>query len=116
MNNKRVARLGRVAFIKTKKLDKLIATLQNTTIGTINDDINNIELNINNLYNANDIINTKINSIASLFGITFNTDGTVNLEAYTQHTHDYTDTTITDTEDGTGTEQSTDKQTSGITE
>ncbi len=101
MNDKRVARLGRVAFIKAKKLDKLIDILQNTTIGTINDDIN--------------IIDTKINSIASLFGITFNTDGTIDTEAYTQHTHNYTDTTITDTEDGSGTEQAMDKETAAIT-
>lgn len=70
--------------------------------------------NSNNLYNANDIINAKINSIASLFGITFNIDGTVNLEAYTEHTHNYTDTTITDTTDGTGTEQTTNKVTTGV--
>ncbi len=114
MNDKRLARLGRVAFNRTKRLDELIAKLQNTTIGTISGDIDNIKLNIDNLYSANDIINTKINSIASIFGVTFNTNGTLLDENYSQHTHTYTDKAITDTEDGSGEEETVGRETGGV--
>ena len=114
--DKRAARLGKVAWIRTKKLNALISTLQNTTIGTINSDIEAIELNINNLYNTSIVTNNKIASIADIFGITFNPDGTAISQTYTQHTHEYTDSTILDTADGTGTVQSEDKETGAVTQ
>jgi hypothetical protein len=57
-------------------------------------------------------LNAKISAISSVFGITFNEDGTLNTESYSSHKHNYEDSTITDTPDGSGTLQTSTKQTS----
>ena len=114
LESKRAVRLGKIAYLRTKKLNDLIATLQNTTIGGLLLRVENNEDDIITLDDRIDLLNTKMNSIASLFGITFNTDGTINTESYTPHTHGYTDSTIPDTADGTGTVQSEDKETGAV--
>ena len=60
------------------------------------------------------LINTKIDTLATIFSIVFNADGTLNSEAYTAHTHDYVDSTIADTADGTGTQTDKTKTTTGV--
>ena len=100
MNNKQKIRLGRIAFTKTKKLNSLIQKLENTTIGSINEDIM--------------VLQTQIQALANLFDITFDTNGNIVSEGYTNHFHEVEDSTITDTEDGSGTEVSSTKPTTGI--
>ncbi len=81
-------RLGLLAFKKARQLDSLIAELQSTTIGTLNEDVNANTQNINNIYNTLAFMQTQIQSISNLFGITYNTDGTILTEDYTTHTHE----------------------------
>jgi len=56
----------------------------------------------------------KVDAIANLLGIAFNTDGSINTENYTVHTHSYTDDTISDTADGSGTTTTTSKTTGAV--
>lgn len=107
-------KLGLLAYKRAKKLDKLIEELQNTTIGSLNEDVNANTQSINSINQTIQIIQTKLQSIAELFSITFNPDGTIASENYTNHTHSYTDSTISDTEDGTGTQTDNTKQTTNI--
>ena len=60
------------------------------------------------------LINEKINTIASLFSLLFNSDGSLSSEVYTSHVHEYIDSTIADTVDGTGTQTDTTKTTTGV--
>ena len=78
------------AMIKARRLSALITKLQNTDIGTIHNDITNINNNINNLYAADQVIHNQIAAISSVLGISFNPDGTLLSEAYTTHTHPIT--------------------------
>lgn len=107
-------KLGLLAYKRAKRLDKLIEELQNTTIGSLNEDINANTQSIDNINQSLQIIQAKIQSIADLFSITFNPNGTIANENYTNHTHSYIDSTVSDTEDGTGTQTDTTKQTTNI--
>jgi len=98
------------AFVATRDLQALIDTLNNTTIGTLNTDIGNIQLALNVNTVAITLINTKINSIASIFGVTFNPDGTLLTETYSTHAHTYSDATI----DATGIVTNTSRNTLGV--
>lgn len=53
----------------------------------------------------------KLDQIIALFSIVFKADGTIDAENYTTHKHNYTDATIADTADGTGTLTETTKTT-----
>jgi len=99
MNTKKKL-LDKAAVVKTRELNALIDTLNNTTIGTINDDIS--------------MLNKKIDALSSVFGLVFNADGTLASEAYSTHTHKYEDDTIADTSDGTGETTTTTKTTQGV--
>ncbi len=90
----------KASIVKSRELQELIDTLNNTTVG--------------NLQSQIDLINRKIDAIAGLFSILFNTNGTLSSEAYTTHTHNYEDETIADTADGTGTSTTTTKTTTGV--
>ncbi|QDF29008.1 hypothetical protein [Halarcobacter anaerophilus] len=103
-------KLGLLAFKKTKQLNALIQELRNTTIGSLNEDVNANANAIIQIDEALTIINAKIDSLSNLFGITYNTDGTIATESYTTHTHNYEDTTINDTVDGSGSETATQKE------
>ncbi len=100
--NLSLAAIGRVNNVQA-----LIDKLNNTTVGGINSRIDGHGVLLA-------LIHTKINTLASLFGIVFNADGTLNSEAYTTHTHSFIDSTITDTADGTGIKKDTTKTTTGV--
>jgi hypothetical protein len=114
MLDKKRDRIGLIAFKKARQLDKLITELQNTTIGSLNDEVDNNTLNINNIHNTLTVMQTQIQSISNLFGITYNPDGTIQNENYTAHTHNYEDATISDTTDGSGVETSVTKESGGV--
>jgi len=127
--------LGAVAIVKTNHLQSLIDKLNNTTVGDISNRIDSNDTDISILsdridsndrdisslsdrIDSNDtsiaLINEKINTLASLFSLVFNDDGTLDSEDYTTHTHDYIDSTISDTTDGTGEQTDTTKTTTGV--
>lgn len=56
-------------------------------------------------------INSKLDKIVQLFSIVFDSDGSIASNNYTTHKHNYTDATIADTADGTGTLTETTKTT-----
>lgn len=60
------------------------------------------------------ILKNKVAAIASVLGATFNPDGTLASETYSDHAHSYKDTTIADTADGTGSASTADKTTGGV--
>jgi len=60
------------------------------------------------------VVNAKIDALASALGITFNANGTLQSNGYSSHTHAYTDATIADTADGTGTTSQANKNTQGV--
>ena len=122
-------------MVKTAYLQSLIDKLNNTTVGGLNARIDSNDIDIATLtgrIDSNDIdiatltaridsndtditlINEKINTLASLFSLIFNSDGTLNSEAYTTHTHNYTNSTIQDTADGTGIQTDTTNTTTGV--
>ena len=86
-------RLGVIAFLKAKKLEK-------TTVGEILEEIQTI--------------NNKMDAISEILGITFSQKGTLLSEGYTEHKHSYVDTTIPDTADGTGVLQSSTTETGAV--
>jgi len=113
--------LGAVAMGKAAYLQSLIDKLNTTTVGYLSAriDANDVDIfNISGRIDSNDVdialINAKINTIASIFSIVFNADGTLNSEAYSVHKHSYIDSTIADTADGTGTQTDTTKTTTGV--
>jgi hypothetical protein len=121
MDENKRNKLGQIALKKARQLDKLIMKLKNTTIGSISEATNNnsrkieaIEKNINNINSELLKIKTEVQSISSILGIEYNEDGTVLGEKYTTHTHNYKDVVITDTDDGSGVESETTKETDGI--
>jgi hypothetical protein len=59
-------------------------------------------------------VQSKINAISALFSIIYNESFLIQSQAYTTHKHSYTDTTINDTEDGTGTATITIKTTGEV--
>jgi hypothetical protein len=121
MLNKKSNNLGVVALTKAKELQVLIDTLNNTTVGSLSDNIttnanaitgiNNTLVSINNSIN---LINTKVSTLASIFSIMLNTDGSLLSEAYSSHTHAYLDGTINDTADATGSQTDTIRNTQGV--
>lgn len=78
--------LGSAAIVKAGYLQSLIEKINNTTVGDLNAriDSNDSELAL---------INKKIEALAALFSLVFNSDGTLNSEAYSSHKHGYTDST-----------------------
>jgi len=98
MVNNRNNNLGTVSIVKVRELQRLIDELKNT--------------NVANLTEVLTLTNTKLDALAALFGATFNLNGTLAGESYSAHTHNYTDATITDTADGSGTLTETIKITS----
>lgn len=107
-------RSGQIALKKARVLNKLIEKLQNTTIGSLQDDVSSNTNEINNIYNTLTFMENQISAISSVLGITYNPDGTMISEQYSNHAHDYEDTIIPDTADGSGVEQTTEKETSGV--
>jgi hypothetical protein len=92
-------KLSKLALSKSYTIQALIDKLNNTTVGNLSDriddndyDIGNIQTSLNTLNNNINLINTKMSNFASLFGVTFNADGTINTENYSIHKHDYIDT------------------------
>lgn len=75
---------------------------------------NGIKDDVESNKNRLDIIESKLDSIASFFGITYYPNYTIHNENYTTHTHDYEDGTINDTNDGTGTQTDTTRTTTGV--
>lgn len=65
---------------------------------------------ISNNTEAINLLNARVNSIANLFGITFDSNGAIVSENYTSHTHSYEDDTI----NGTGVVSTETKSTSGV--
>jgi prophage DNA circulation protein len=114
MLDKKKDKLGLLAYKKSKKLDALIQELQNTTIGSLNESVSLNTQNINNINKVLQNMQTKIESLSELFQIVFNEDGTITDQAYTTHKHSYKDSTINDTEDGTGVLTNITKETTGI--
>ena len=128
MTSQKSNNLGAVALTKARELQALIDILNNTTVGSLNEDITAnanaiISLNadvdtldgkVTTNTNAIASLNAKMNALATLFTLVFNQDGSMASEAYTTHTHDYEDATIADTADGTGVESSTTKTTAGV--
>ena len=129
MLQKKSNNLGAVALTKARELQSLIDILNNTTIGSLSEDttananaivaINNNITVLTNAVNINmnaiSLLNAKIDSLATLFALGFDsTTGALTTEAYTTHAHNYNDTTIADTADGTGTETITTKTTEGV--
>ena len=108
-------KFAHIAMSQQRKLKELIYTLNNTTIGDLRLRVINNEDDIITLDNRIDTLDNKITAIASIFDIVFNADGTLNSESYTTHKHNYIDTTITDTDDGSGIENSATKATDGVT-
>lgn len=127
--------LGAVAMGKAATLQALIDKLNSTTVGDLSDriDSNNNDITVlSGRINSNDIdianisdridsnnadialINKKIDTVAAIFSIVFNSDGTLSSEEYSTHAHDYVDSTIADTEDGSGTQTDTTKTTAGV--
>ncbi len=113
--------LGAVAMGKAAYLQSLIDKLNSTTVGDLSARIDSNDTDIATLsgrIDSNDaditLINTKIDTIASLFSLVFNSDGTLSSEAYSSHKHDYIESTIADTADGTGTQTDTTKTTTGV--
>ncbi len=100
-------KLSKLALSKSYILQNLINTLNNTTVGSLSNDIGNIQTELTTL-------NTRIVNFASLFGVVFNPDGTITSEDYTTHKHNYKDKTINDTDDGTGVETDTTRETLGV--
>ena len=62
--------LGRMAHAKVIELQKLIDILKSTTVGDLKNKVEDIEQNQN-------IINTKLNTLATAIDIEFNIDGTL---------------------------------------
>ena len=127
--------LGVVAIGKAAYLQSLIDKLNSTTVGDLSDridsndndiavlsgriDSNDTDIsNLSDRIDSNDtdiaLINQKIDTIAAIFSIVFNSDGTLSSEEYSTHAHDYVDSTIADTEDGSGTQTDTTKTTAGV--
>lgn len=88
MTKNKINKLGTVGFAKTIELQRLIDELNNTTVGTLSNDVSTLQTQVSTLIGQ---MNTLLN-----------------------HTHTYTDTTISDTADGSGTASSTTKTTGGI--
>jgi len=86
----------------------------NTQATTNANDIAAINASIQTLTDIDTLINSKIDSIALLFGIVFNTDGTISTQNYTAHTHSYSDVSIEDTADATGLTNTDTKTTQGV--
>ena len=59
-------------------------------------------------------LQAKIDAISNLFTISYNSDGSINTESYTAHTHSYKDKTIEDTADGSGATTDTSRTTGGV--
>ncbi|MDT8337579.1 MAG: hypothetical protein RQ763_00125 [Sulfurimonas sp.] len=142
MNSKKSNNLGAVAITKARELEALIDILNNTTIGTLNEDIaanandiatlnEGITANANAIVAINEsiatlntaitanaealaVIDAKIGALSTLFSLAFDVAGVLTTEAYTTHKHSYEDATIADTADGSGTETSTTKTTTGV--
>jgi hypothetical protein len=92
-----------------------VASNQTTArLTTVESAISNLEGRVTSNEDDKLIAMNKLNAIATVLGITFNSDGTLNTEAYSSHTHSYEDSTINDTADGTGTETVTVKSSSGV--
>ena len=65
---------------------------------------------------SNDLLD-KVNAIAEALGITFKADGdrlVIDSNGYSEHVHEYSDATINDTEDGTGSSTDTTRDTAGV--
>ena len=121
MPTKKSNNLGAVALTKARELQALIDILNNTTVGSLSDDITantNAITGINNtlvsINNSISLINTKVSTLTSIFSIMLNTDGSLMSEAYSSHTHAYEDGTINDTVDATGTQTDTTRNTQGV--
>lgn len=135
INSKKNANLGAVALTRTRDLQALIDTLNNTTVGSLANDMaanataiatlnehltlrdsdiseNTTAIAINST--AITLLSTKLSSLCTLFGVVFDESGNVVAQEYSTHTHDYADATIADTADGTGVESSTTKTTTGV--
>lgn len=69
---------------------------------------------ITNLENTIALLETKLANLSSVFGVSFDAAGAVTSETYSTHTHDFVDTTIADTADGTGVSTDTTKITQGV--
>lgn len=120
--------LAAAASVKIRELQVLIDTLNNTTVGSLNEDIaanataiaantTNITANTTAITantSAIALINAKLTAIAGLFGLVFDINGALTSNSYTSHTHTYEDATIADTADGTGTVTITAKNTQGV--
>ena len=109
LNDKAIESLVNLNAIKNRQLQELVDILNNTTVGSITQDIDNI-------YNTLGVISNQIAALGSVLNITFNPDGTLLNNGYTAHRHDYEDSTINDTADGTGTISTETKQTGGVSD
>jgi hypothetical protein len=136
ISSKNAKRLGKAALAKSNTISatiegdyeddrqKFLAAMQDLEItfdANNNVDVdgikNTVTANTANIATNTDSIaalTVKLDNVANLFGITFNSDGTIATESYTGHTHDYVDSTIEDTADGTGTQTDTTKTTAGV--
>lgn len=109
VNNPLVKKMAQLGLIKAADFEKLINTLNNTTIGTLRADTDTNTANISSLQTAVNTLNTLLtninNSLTELEG---------RMQNYENHTHNYQDATINDTSDGSGTESTTTKTTGGV--
>ena len=106
-------RMAQAAMTKATKAQRAID-------GTIEQRVYDLETEISSFQESKadksimSSLETKIANFASLFGVAFNEDGTISAESYTSHKHECEDATISDTGDGTGTESTTTKTTTGV--
>lgn len=107
----------------TSAIDTLATSLQavsnkadenETSIDALSTSLQSLSQQVSENASAIALINSKIDAIASIFSVIFNTDGSLSSQGYTSHMHSYEDGTIADTVDGTGTQTDTTRTTQGV--
>ncbi|MGB3988524.1 MAG: hypothetical protein WBK67_02405 [Minisyncoccales bacterium] len=126
MFDKKSNSLGAVALAKARELQDLIDILNSTTVGDLVEQLAlkatkqeltdglALKATKQELTDGLALVHAKINSLAAVFGATFNVDGTINIEEYTTHAHNYEDATIADPVDGSGAMTTETKTTQGV--
>ncbi len=91
-------KFGKIAIAKANRTEESLGGDAEALSDQVDTNKANITLIQSSLVSiGEDIIetNNKLDAIASLFGITFNADGTLANEIYTSHTHSYDDSGTT---------------------
>lgn len=113
------SKLDKHAAKRVIDLQKMIDDIKKLDLVILSNKLDTIASILGVTFNVNGTLlsethSTEINTLASILGVTFSVDKTLLSETYTAHKHNYFDATITDTADGTGVSSDAARQTQGV--